>query len=188
LNEKYAMVRDGALGAHIGYAPVFKRGDDLDLEGRREKNVKYEGAGETGKILLDYQWNGMMAGKGMRERGLPMYDKRLWDDANAPTVRSVTDIALSIVGTVAGGPLGVVIGLADDLLFAGIDVSGGVQDGGGSREGAGDNDGDECGNSGSRGDREIDREDGGSNDEGGDSGGDGVCERGNGGGDRGDGL
>ncbi|GHV78036.1 hypothetical protein AGMMS49942_28570 [Spirochaetia bacterium] len=135
LSVKYVSLRDGKLGRHIGYAPVFKQEDALDLEQGRESNVASAGIGEMGRIMLDFQWNSIVAGKGMKELALPMYDKRIWDDTGswfkAPTVRSVTDMAMSIVGAAVGLVAGPVassaIGMIDDVMFGGLDLGGGYK-------------------------------------------------------------
>jgi hypothetical protein len=42
---------DGLFGKHVGYAPVYKSGYDVDMEKSRTKNIKYKGSGELGRIL-----------------------------------------------------------------------------------------------------------------------------------------
>jgi hypothetical protein len=85
-----------------------------------------------GLIMLDFTWNTIEAGKGFAELAKPMYDKRMWDDDGswfkAPTVRGVMDIAVSVAAGILTGPVGAaMIGLADDLLFAGLDLGGGYK-------------------------------------------------------------
>jgi hypothetical protein len=79
-NKGLAFRRDGELGEHIGYAPVFKERDDLDPKESRADNVVYYGDGEIGKIMLDFQWNEIMRGKGYGEMALPVWDKWMWDN------------------------------------------------------------------------------------------------------------
>ena len=92
--------------------------------------------------MLDYQWNSMQQSKGYGELAKPMYDKRLWDDTGsaikAPTVRCITDIALTIaIGAVTGGAgsllsssISSALGnLVDDYVFAGLDLTGGYKTG-----------------------------------------------------------
>ncbi|OJF77764.1 MAG: hypothetical protein BKP49_01970 [Treponema sp. CETP13] len=140
LTNKYVSVRDGELGEHIGYAPIFKSGESLDLSASRSKNVKSYGRGEMGSIMLDFQWNSMLNNQGYTELAKPVYDKKMWDDDGSliepPTIRGVTDIAvtvaLTVVGTIAAPGIGTTIalavgGLADDALFAGLDLTGGYK-------------------------------------------------------------
>jgi hypothetical protein len=121
-------VRDGAFGQHTGFAPLFKSGDNLKLDDSRESNIEYNGHGEIGSIMLDFQWNSMMQSKGFGELAKPMYDQRMWDDRGcaikAPTVRLVTDIALTIVAKVSGMEY---IAYLDDLVFATVDLAGGYK-------------------------------------------------------------
>jgi hypothetical protein len=71
-----------------------------------------------------------MRGKGYGEMALPMWDKRMWDDdgswLQAPTLRTVTDIAVTAAIGVATGGVGAIIGnaamgLIDDAAFALLD-------------------------------------------------------------------
>jgi hypothetical protein len=137
--EGSAGIRDGELGAHIGFAPTFKTGGSLDLEKSRSSNVKYEGVGEMGLIMLDFQWNAMMNSKGYSEFAKPMYDQKMWTGnvmgMEPPTLKTVIDIAVSIaagiatagMGLLAAGIAAAAIGLSDDLVFAGIDVTQGYK-------------------------------------------------------------
>ena len=132
LSDSIVNIRDGKLGEHIGYAPVFKSGESLDLKNSKEQNVESKGRGEMGAIMLDFQWNSMIASQGFAELGKPMYDRKLWDDDGSliepPTIRSVTDIALTIAGNALGPGIGsVLLGYVDDLLFAGFDLAGGYK-------------------------------------------------------------
>ncbi|HNY20548.1 MAG TPA: hypothetical protein PKO22_00225, partial [Treponemataceae bacterium] len=122
-------LRDGAFGHHVGFAPLFNSGSELDLTKSRDQNLKYGGMGEIGKIILDFQWNSFMEGKGYGELSKSIYDKRLWDDRGmslkAPTARGVADLAMSIVSIAYGNnPF---IGLIDDGVFAMIDYAGGYK-------------------------------------------------------------
>jgi hypothetical protein len=117
-------IRDGELGAHIGFAPTFKTGGSLDLEKNRSSNVKYAGAGEMGLIMLDFQWNAMMNSKGYSELAKSMYDQKMWAAEGAPTLRTVTAIAASIVARLSGFKW---IEYVDDAIFAGLDLSQGYK-------------------------------------------------------------
>ncbi|HHU37613.1 MAG TPA: calcium-binding protein, partial [Treponema sp.] len=132
LTDSVFSIRDGKLGKHIGYAPIFKKGSELDLANSRTKNVQHAGVGQMGSIMLDFLWNGMMMQKGYSELALPMWDKKIWDDEgdfiSSPTVRSVVEIAMSIVSMVTAMPLApFLVGLLDDAFFACLDVSGGYK-------------------------------------------------------------
>jgi hypothetical protein len=137
-------IRDGELGAHIGFAPKFKEGGSLDLEKSRSSNVEYAGAGEMGLIMLDFQWNAMMNSKGYTELAKPMYDQKMWAGdmlgMEPPTLRSITDMAVTIavsiaagIATAGAGSLLVMsiasaaAGLVDDVVFSGIDLAGGYK-------------------------------------------------------------
>ena len=83
LSRKLITVRDGKLGEHIGYAPLFRsgeEGDELDLEKGIDYNLADKGLGQMGKIMLDFQWNSMRASQGWAKLSLPMYDQPLWKD------------------------------------------------------------------------------------------------------------
>jgi hypothetical protein len=126
--------RDGEMGRHIGYRAILK-GKGFDLTKGREWNIEYEGSGEMGKILLDMQWNTIEAQQGWAEAAKPVYDQKLWGTDEffiaPPTIRDITDIAMSVVSVAvvaAAGmtgvlaPLGVLIAYGinqlDDLVFA----------------------------------------------------------------------
>ena len=80
--------------------------DKPDYKKDKKANVKYEGYGQMGIIMLDIQFNAMEEGNGLAELAKPMYDKKMWDDDGAliqpPTFRAVADIVLDIVGNVTG--------------------------------------------------------------------------------------
>jgi hypothetical protein len=102
LLETHAEMRAGEFGRHVGYAPAFRSGAGLDVSKGRDANVADAGLGEMGKILLDFQWNDMRRDAGYAELSKPMYDQKLWADNGwfeAPTLRSVADLALSMTGS-----------------------------------------------------------------------------------------
>jgi hypothetical protein len=147
LYREYAAVRDGELGAHIGYGPEFSGNPDLG-KGKHE-NVKHEGAGELGKILLDFQWNEMKMGAGFAELAKPAYDKKLWEPdlipwMEPPTARQIVDTGVQIYGTAMTAVLSVVIpvvgsvigsavsagmGFASDMIFLTASAAGGYVEG-----------------------------------------------------------
>lgn len=141
LSSKLVTVRDGELGEWIGYAPQFKDGRDsngikdsdnealgLDLEEGREANLKFEGSGQMGAIMLDFQWNSIKESQGWGKLAMPMYDQALWYSGDswfkAPTLRSVVSIAFDAVSLVSGQTW---FGYADDLIFAACDFGGGYK-------------------------------------------------------------
>ncbi len=139
LMDSMITVRDGELGQHIGWAPLFKSGEDLNLDKSRERNISSAGRGQMGAIMTDFQWNSMLASKGYAEMAKPMYDKPMWDDRGdvfkAPTIKSVVDIAVTVAATAITAPIGGVAGiavsaainLADDAVFLMADVAGGLK-------------------------------------------------------------
>ena len=126
--RKYAKLSDSALNESIGDAPSLKKGEDFDIKKSKWENIEYEGKGQMGLIMLDFQWNSIEEQNGLAELAKPMYDKKMWDDDGAwiqpPTVRSVADIALDIVGNATGQKW---LGWVDDALFGLMDVSGGYK-------------------------------------------------------------
>ncbi|MBO5236227.1 MAG: hypothetical protein J6B32_03835, partial [Spirochaetaceae bacterium] len=125
---KIISLRDGELGRHIGYSPIFK--EKFDINEPKKEIIKESGLGEIENIMLDYQWNSIRAGAGLTELSKSAYDKKLWVQNNSffepPTLRGIVDIAANIAGNILGGPaMGAVLGYADDLLFASLDLVGG---------------------------------------------------------------
>jgi hypothetical protein len=100
-----------------------------------------EGNGELGRLLREYYTYAMKQSQGISLVNAPPWNKPLWDSRgswfSAPNLRTVADIAMTAVSAVAvavspltGGAslaLGVAINLADDALFAGLDVAGGYK-------------------------------------------------------------
>ena len=129
LSTGIVSVRDGLLGEWIGYAPVFKDGNSgLDLSNSRESNIKYQGDGQMGQIMLDFQWNNMIEQQGWQKVALPAYDQPLWRGNGSwfepPTIRGVASIVFEIVGQASSQAW---FSYADDLIFAAIDVGGGFK-------------------------------------------------------------
>ena len=129
LSTGIVSVRDGLLGEWIGYAPVFKDGNSgLDLSNSRESNIKYQGSGQMGKIMLDFQWNNMIEQQGWQKVALPAYDQPLWRGNGSwfepPTIRGISSIVFEVVGTASGQKW---FSYADDVIFAAIDLGGGFK-------------------------------------------------------------
>ncbi|MGN0750838.1 MAG: hypothetical protein ACI4LS_10170 [Treponema sp.] len=129
MSKGIVSVRDGLLGEWIGYAPVFKDGNSgLDLSNSRESNIKYQGDGQMGKIMLDFQWNNMIEQQGWQKVALPAYDQPLWRGNGSwfepPTIRGISSIVFEVVGTASGQKW---FSYADDVIFAAIDLGGGFK-------------------------------------------------------------
>ncbi|MDR2376069.1 MAG: C40 family peptidase [Treponema sp.] len=131
-NDDNALVtvRDGALGAHIGYGPLLK--DEVSYLHSPLEDAEDPGAGEMGKILLDFWWNGMVSSVGYSEMGKAVYDQKFWAQAytpgfTAPTIRDTLDFALDITSIALSGVItpfaASLINMVDDLLFSGLDLS-----------------------------------------------------------------
>jgi hypothetical protein len=139
--------REGKMEAHIGHEPIFK--DKPNLNSTALQNVQETGSGEIGLIMLDYQWNSMIARRGIAEIAKPVYDQKLWLNTSGsillepPTARSAADMGMQIVaamamtttsgvtsglGSGAGMALYFGINMIDDLLFSTMDVSGGYKE------------------------------------------------------------
>jgi len=134
-------VRDGKFWDHVGYGPRL-RDKDMDISNGRQWNIEYNGDGQMGKILLDFQWNSLETGKGWAEAAKPSYDKKLWKDdgfIEPLTMRSAVDLTMQVGSVVVGAALEAVgdmlggwgnlarIGVqwlmntTDDLVFAVLD-------------------------------------------------------------------
>jgi hypothetical protein len=129
---------DGLFGKHVGYAPVYKSGYDVDMEKSRTKNIKYKGSGELGRILGYLSWYNMEEGAGYSQVNQPAWDKPLWDtfeiipgwEMEAPSFAGAVDLVVQVVATVATAPvggwggaaLGAAIGSVDDLLFTALEL------------------------------------------------------------------
>ncbi|MDR0669313.1 MAG: hypothetical protein LBF95_04450, partial [Treponema sp.] len=128
-NGAPVKVRDGALGAHIGYEPLLK--DKVSYLHSPLEDAQDPGAGEMGKILLDFYWNGKVSSAGYFEMGKAVYDQKFWAEAyapgfTAPTIRGTMDFALNITSIALGGVItpfaASLLNMVDDLLFAGLDL------------------------------------------------------------------
>jgi exonuclease VII small subunit len=122
LANQLVTVRDGELGAHIGYGPLLK--DEVDYRHSPLDDALDRGAGEMGRIMLDFMWNSRVSITGYSELFKAWYDQKFWtgDDYGVFTIRSIVGTAAGI-----GGMINPIIGLADDLFFAGLDLGIGYQ-------------------------------------------------------------
>ncbi len=122
--------RSGLFDLHVGYVPVMSSEDP--------EKVRKAGFGEMGRIYeLFFRYEARLA-RGVAMIEMPWYSMRLWDDdadndgkadglIGAPSVRSLADLATSVVATATLGPgAAVLLNLVDDALFTAADVSAGV--------------------------------------------------------------
>jgi murein DD-endopeptidase MepM/ murein hydrolase activator NlpD len=136
----------GKFGEYIGYEPSVR-----PKPGETKKEIFYDrGKGELGRLLTEYIYWSVIDSRGLAELSLSPWDKRMWDDRDSffesPTIRSMTDIVLSVgvavlslAGTIVtcGAGAGAIIGAAvliaainsaDDLVFATLDTAFGYKD------------------------------------------------------------
>ena len=128
----------GLFNFHVGYAPMMEEDDPEDVE--------TEGYGEMGRIYKDFMIQQARMQRGFATVDLPAYSQKIWDDdadndgssdslLAAPTIRSLTDIAVTVAaGTLAPGAGGVimsaVLNMTDDALFTALDVQNGQMEAG----------------------------------------------------------
>lgn len=132
--SKRIDVPQGLFDKWIGYAPEFQKitdHEDADSRDDFRKRIKFEGAGEIGRIMFDFTRYNYLEGRGWAEFNKPAYEKRIWDDdgswLKAPTVRGIVDIGVSIIGNIVAPGFGALIGLIDDFVFTVADVAGGYK-------------------------------------------------------------
>jgi hypothetical protein len=131
---------DGLFGEYVGYAPIYKSGDNLDMTKRRSKNIRYKGSGELGRILGYLSWYNMEESAGYSKVNMPAWDKPLWDPIpflgnyalmlEAPSFAGAVDMVVQVAATIATAPiggwggaaLGAAIGSIDDLMFTALEV------------------------------------------------------------------
>ena len=139
-SSQYASNKDtkGLFNYYLGYAPVMS-------ETEPEK-VASEGYGEMGRIFKAFYSHQARLYRGFSQVDTPSYNKKIWDDdadndgesdslLQAPTIRSLTDMALNIAISATLGPgignilLSTALNLVDDAVFTALDVDNGVMDG-----------------------------------------------------------
>ncbi|MBD3292995.1 MAG: hypothetical protein GF393_08735, partial [Armatimonadia bacterium] len=123
---------EGLFFWHVGYAPVMRD--------KKPEQVATPGYGETGRIMELFLRNEARLGRGIATLEAAWYEVGLWDDdkdndgekdgiIGAPSVRTLTNIATSIVASALAGPLGAAaLSLIDDAVFTTADVAGGHAD------------------------------------------------------------
>jgi hypothetical protein len=97
----------GLFGDWLGYAPVYKSGEDIKMHRGMLANQETYGSGEMGRIYGLMQWYQMQEGEGIAEVNLPGDQIRLWNDEDswfeAPSVGSLVDIAQNVMINIATG-------------------------------------------------------------------------------------
>jgi exonuclease VII small subunit len=133
LANQLVTVRDGELGAHIGYGPLLK--DEVSYRHSPIDDALDLGAGEMGKIMLDFMWNSRVSTTGYMESFAAVYDQKLWigdGTIRSPTIRDIASVAGSIASVAVGAALtpaaGSLVGMIDDVIFAGFDLGIGYRD------------------------------------------------------------
>ncbi len=126
----------GLFYFHVGYAPEMKE--------KKPEEVKSEGYGEMGRIFRAFKIHQARMYRGFSVMDMPRYNQKLWDDdadndgssdslVGAPSMRSLTDIAMNIAVSAVLGPgvgnlvLTAALNLVDDALFTALDVQNGQQ-------------------------------------------------------------
>jgi len=130
----------GKFGSHIGYEPIVKPGNEIDIENNSIFHDR--GAGELGRLMCSYIYWSITDAKGMAELSIPAWDKRIWNDEGSsfksPSVRSTFQTVNAIAATVVSAvltygasipatigimALGVGINTSDDLFLGTLDVT-----------------------------------------------------------------
>ena len=95
-------IGSGLFGQYIGYGPSLRPNGGFTMD-----TMFFDrGDGELGRLLTEFYYFGNIEARGISEIFMAPWDKRMWDDNGsifeAPSLRTVTNIALSVVTTVAG--------------------------------------------------------------------------------------
>ena len=114
----------GTFGEHVGTSP--ERLADANPDDGIECFFSDAGSGELGRLMSALVYWSVVEGRGWAEANKPIYDKDLWDDRDdwleAPTLREVADVGVSVVTGLATGGIGALaMNLADDMLFGALD-------------------------------------------------------------------
>ena len=120
---------DGLFHWHVGYAPEMDPGNP--------EVVKEDGYGEMGRIYTLFFRNQARQQRGLASFDVAWYNRKLWDDDRdndgksdgffgSPTIRSLTNIAVSVASSALLSPwAATAINLVDDALFTGMDMGNG---------------------------------------------------------------
>jgi hypothetical protein len=134
----------GKFGAHIGYEPIVKPGNEIDIA---NNSIFYDnGAGELGRLMCSYIYWSITDAKGMAELNIPAWDKRIWNDEGSsfksPSIRSTFQVVSAIAAIVVSAvltygasipatigimALSVGISTSDDLFLGTLDVASGYK-------------------------------------------------------------
>jgi hypothetical protein len=116
----------GLFTTWVGKAPIMANG-----------GVAVDGSGELGRLLKEYYTWSMKQAQGIALMDAPLWEKPFWDSRDsffqAPSLRTVVDIGIAVVATVAsvytgGSSLALLaLTLADDAVFTVLDVAGGYK-------------------------------------------------------------
>jgi hypothetical protein len=126
----------GEYGEHIGDAPVTVEAPNPDKE--QSQMFVDAGSGELGRIMRDYIYYSNKEQQGWTLANAAPWEKPLWDDRgsfmDAPSLRSVANIGMTIVGAIAAPITGgtslmasIALNVADDAVFGALDVAGGYK-------------------------------------------------------------
>ncbi|MDR1862432.1 MAG: hypothetical protein LBQ67_00775 [Treponema sp.] len=118
-------VSEGLFSGWIGKEPVISNGN---ISG---------GSGELGRLLREYYSWSIKQAQGIALMNTPGWEKPLWDSRGsvfaAPSLRTVADIGIAVVATVAsvytgGASLGLLaLTMVDDAIFTAADLAGGYK-------------------------------------------------------------
>jgi hypothetical protein len=144
INNEKRTTGAGLYGAHIGYSPVTR--NKPDIEKGRGGVFEDQGTGELGRLMTEYIYWSMKQQAGLELTKSAPWDKPIWDSRgsfiSAPNIRSVANIGMTVVAATAGAALtpftggaslaasvalGVALNVADDAVFAALDVAGGYK-------------------------------------------------------------
>jgi hypothetical protein len=124
----------GEFGGHIGYQSVAR--EDADTNMSMGEYFQGSPVGEQGRLMEYFEYYQAVEGNGIAKMGMAPWDKSLWDDRDswfkAPTLRGLTDLAVTVALGPAGGGIGALIshaavGLIDDAVFGIMDGVGGYK-------------------------------------------------------------
>ncbi|MCX7787825.1 MAG: hypothetical protein N2442_09020 [Spirochaetes bacterium] len=117
---------DGLFHWHVGFVPLMDPGNP--------EVVKEEGYGEMGRIFALFFRNQARQQRGLASFDVAWYSRKLWDDdrdndgksdgvLSSPTIRSLTNLAVSIASTTCMSPWAAsALNLVDDALFTAMDA------------------------------------------------------------------
>ncbi|MDR1618993.1 MAG: M23 family metallopeptidase [Treponema sp.] len=108
------FIEPGKFGLHIGYMPVQHPSPDID--GGKSGVILHPGAGELGRIISDYYYWAVIDAEGIARSSMAPWDRPLWDSRGswfeAPTTRSISEIALQTITGAATLAVSIVVPLA----------------------------------------------------------------------------